>query len=665
MNKLTKKQKLSSWYKARRCIVEFSKIIWRENPSYYIAYIIYILTNAAAPFINIIFPKYLIDELVGNQNVRRITIYIALICLGNYLVNIIQHTTNAAKDKCSDKMEKYIRRSISLKAMKMDYQYTEDKEVLDQLEKAKTGMSWYSGGVSGILDTISEIIKSLIQLCGVSFLVIRKVPWILVVYVISISISTMITNVLNKIELKSFVKLAESNRIFSYVFWELQEIRFGKDIRLYGAEQMMEKKAEYHNNEMVDTWAKRAKESRPYGMLDGIIQCIRSVLVVLLIGIQSLAGKITLGEFYSLFYAGNTLHDSIRNGVENIQSLLKKSAYAYEYLIFMEYPDALLHGKLQVNLKQPHVIEFHNVSFQYPKSETVVLHHINVTIRQGEHVSVVGLNGAGKTTFIKLICRLYAPTEGVITLDGVDIQQYEEEEYVKLISVVFQDFEIYAFTAMENIMLADATSMISTQEQMEAIIKSMSKHKRRKMEQQLESVATTGAEKLMVLEEEEIAVAAEAEGGVNYKALSKIIRQSGLTETINQLKYGLNTYIYKRYEEDGVELSGGQKQKLAIARALYKNAPIVILDEPTAALDPIAEYEIYRQFNTLVENKTAIYISHRLSSCQFCDIIYVFEKGEIKEVGTHEQLVHKENGIYADMFLTQAQYYKKENICME
>ena len=272
----------------------------------------------------------------------------------------------------------------------------------------------------------------------------------------------------------------------------------------------------------------------------------------------------------------------------------------------MEYPDATVHGKESVPISEAYTVEFKHVSFAYPRSEEKVLKDINMILHPGEHISIVGPNGAGKTTFIKLLCRLYDPTEGEILLNGVNIKNYAYDEYVKLLSVVFQDFQLFAFPAKENITLGQVKSK-------------------------------------------------DAE---NKKNLDMIIEEAGLKTTLSRLPKGKDTYIFKGYEEDGIELSGGQQQKLAIARALYKDAPIIILDEPTAALDPIAEYDIYRQFNHLIGNKTAIYISHRLSSCQFCDIIYVFEEGKIKEIGKHEELVTLKDGIYAGMFEAQAQYYR-------
>ncbi|MDE6579077.1 MAG: ABC transporter ATP-binding protein/permease, partial [Ruminiclostridium sp.] len=235
-----------------------------------------------------------------------------------------------------------------------------------------------------------------------------------------------------------------------------------------------------------------------------------------------------------------------------------------------------------------------------PNTDVEVLKGVNVTLKQGEHLSVVGLNGAGKTTFVKLLCRLYDPTEGEILLDGVNIKEYDYNEYMNLFSPVFQDFKLFAFSIKENIVLDDDCS---------------------------------------------------------DEKLSGLIEQVGLGDKIASLEKGTETMLFKSFDENGIEPSGGEQQKMAIARALYKKAPVVILDEPTAALDPVAEYDIYRQFDSLVGGKTAIYISHRLSSCKFCDRIAVFSEGVIKEYGTHDELVLINNGIYAEMFKAQAKYY--------
>lgn len=246
-------------------------------------------------------------------------------------------------------------------------------------------------------------------------------------------------------------------------------------------------------------------------------------------------------------------------------------------------------------------IVFENVSFIYPNQEKKSLSNINLTIKKGERISIVGENGAGKTTFIKLLLRLYEPTEGRILFNGIDIRDIDYQDYQKIFSTVFQDYKLFAFRIIDNI-----TSLEGNEAEKEKVMKCLEK--------------------------------------------------AGLSSKIEKLEHGLDTYLYNIYDEEGIELSGGESQKLAIARALYKDSPIVILDEPTAALDPRAEYEIYTRFLALVESKTSIFISHRLSSTKLCDRIVLFKDGSIEETGTHNELLQK-GGLYAELFRMQAQFY--------
>jgi ATP-binding cassette subfamily B protein/ATP-binding cassette subfamily C protein len=281
-----------------------------------------------------------------------------------------------------------------------------------------------------------------------------------------------------------------------------------------------------------------------------------------------------------------------------------------EYKIFMDYPDVTNKDGDKIPIwNNKHTIQFNNVSFKYPNRSELILDNINLTITPNQKLSIVGLNGAGKTTFIKLLCRLYDPTEGNITFDGIDIREYDYEEYMKLFSVVFQDFKTFSFTIREN--LAFGIS---------------------------DEIKNNNDEQILI------------------EKVDKSLEKSGLEERIKSLENGINTAVYKNFDKDGMEFSGGEMQKLAIARAIFKDAPIVILDEPTAALDPVAEYEIYSRFDNLIGEKTSIYISHRLSSCRFCDVIAVFHEGKTVQYGSHDELV-KLNGLYTKMWNSQAQYY--------
>jgi len=247
---------------------------------------------------------------------------------------------------------------------------------------------------------------------------------------------------------------------------------------------------------------------------------------------------------------------------------------------------------------------FENVSFKYPKAEAYALKNVNVTLRAGERLAVVGLNGAGKSTFIKLLLRLYEPTEGTIYLNGVDIKTYHRDSYYKVFAPAFQEVELFAFPLAEN---------ISMKPPMET-----------------------------------------------DKELARVsLIDAGFAERLAELPKGVDTEVLKIIDEEGVDFSGGEKQKIALARALYKQAPVIVLDEPTAALDALAESKLYRDFDKLIGGKTAVYISHRLSSTQFCDRVAMFAEGEMVEYGTHPELLAM-HGAYAKMFEVQAQYYVEE-----
>lgn len=580
----------------------FLPAAWKKHKGYFVIQVLNLIISVLQPFINILLMPLIVDELVGGRDVQKITQYVLGIILLNYVHNMLSGVFNNFSERYSLKFENYFKALMSGRTMELDFQLMEDKKALDQLELARNGMTWYSGGLTGLVKPLFDMINGVLTLAGVTAIVVTKAPLLLIITLLMLTVTTIINAKLNEIEQKQYAELSKVNRIFSYMGFNLTDFRYGKDIRLYDAKDMMVEKWEYHSAVMGKHWETIADKQLPLIWLTNVADIIRDFGTYFVVGVLAITGKISLGITTQMFSAAGTFYSSMRAIVVGYQELAKKSNYAYEYVKFMDYPAAIYKGNKQVEEK-PHTIEFKNVSFTYPGSEVAVLKGVNLTLTQGEHLSVVGLNGAGKTTFIKLLCRLYDPTGGEILLDGVDIREYEYDEYMKLFAPVFQDFKLFGFTMKENLLMKDDCS----------------EKERKEIEQIFEKV--------------------------------------GLTDKLSTLSEGMDTYLFKYFDKTGIDPSGGEQQKLAIARALYKDAPVVILDEPTAALDPIAEYEIYKQFEELVHGKTAIYISHRLSSCQFCDHIAVFSEGVVKEYGTHAELYQKENGIYAEMFAAQAQYY--------
>ncbi|MBQ7360748.1 MAG: ABC transporter ATP-binding protein [Lachnospiraceae bacterium] len=573
-----------------------------------------LLVNSIRPFVNILALPMIVDELLGNRNFERIMHIVIFIIATEFLLGILGGLFGNLIERYTTKFENYYKMVLSKRIMELDFQLTEDKKALDQIEAAKTGMSWYSGGLNGIVEPLFNMASSALTLAGVTAIIVTSAPLLLVVILVILLFAGYVNAKRNVIEQKFFAELSKENRITGYMGWHLTNFKYGKDIRLYAAKEMMVEKWNYHQGIINENWSGMGVKQLPLELLLALSDVVRDFGSYFYVGALAIFGKISIATCTQLFSASGTFYNSMRMLVMNYQELCKRANYAYEYVKFMDYPAVMQKGDRHIDKDREHIFELRDVHFSYPGSDVSVLNGVNLTLHKGEHLAVVGLNGAGKTTLIKLLCRLYEPTSGEILLDGVNITQYDYDEYMELFAPVFQDFQLFAFSMKENLVMGR------------------------------EADAKGGDAKETDAKEADAKVA-------------DVLTKAGLAEKIASLPNGVETVVYKHFDSEGIEPSGGEQQKLAIARALYKDAPVVILDEPTAALDPMAEYEIYRQFEELVKGKIAIYISHRLSSCQFCDRIAVFSEGAVKEYGTHEELVNIEGGLYAEMFGAQAQYY--------
>lgn len=404
---------------------------------------------------------------------------------------------------------------------------------------------------------------------------------------------------MNKSYLAANEAYATLDRLF-YSFIELfGDYKTGKEIRVYKEQDLISHIAtDKILTDGEETLKKISMRTAKTSSFVAIMGATVAFGVYVFIGVKGNFGLFDIGSL--VMYCGAFMQ--IINGIMQIANTLGKLAeilpLAKVYFEIIEHKDNKEYGTAELD-SDTFEIEFKNVSFKYPASGTYALENINLKIKNGERLAVVGRNGSGKTTFIKLMCRLYDATEGEILINGINIKEYTKRSIMKLYSVVFQDFRIFSVTLKDNI--------------------------------------CTGGE-------------------CDTKRLYDCLDNSNVLERVTQMPHKENTYLYKDIAENGVEISGGEAQKLALARALYKDSPVVILDEPTAALDPLAENEIYNRFNSFVDNKTAIYISHRLSSCIFCNRIAVFDKAHLVETGTHQDLLNL-NGKYSELWNAQAQYY--------
>ena len=442
---------------------------------------------------------------------------------------------------------------------------------------------------------------------GLTTILLTLDPVILLVVAAAVTIRFIVNGRLRKYRNKWRERHAPVERKLNYLLDAFKNIGFGKEIRVAHLEDWFcDKTTDYFKQYEEPLYnEKSAKEKRIDGFLSAVMT-LQDAVVYLILAYAVVFSGMGIGDF-SMYLAGVENFSTNLLGLFGCTSnLLSEGLFAKDFRYCVSFFDQennkqqIASEALSAIAGKNIEIEFRNVSFHYPSSDRMILNNISLTLKPHETLSIVGLNGAGKTTFVKLLCRLYEPTEGEILINGVNIASIPYDKYYKLLSVVFQDFKLFPFTVRENIQLS-----------------------------------TKG----------------------DAARLSESIVESGLSKKIASLPDGVGTMVFKEFDEKGIEFSGGEGQKMAIARAIYKNAPIVILDEPTSALDPIAEYDIYQHFNGLAKGKSTIYISHRLSSSRFTDRVAVFADGILAEYGSHDELMQIDDGIYQNMFHTQAQYY--------
>ncbi len=510
------------------------------------------------------------------------------------------------------------------KAASLDYETMEQPQVTDRIFLSERTAGMYGGlgavvnGYQGMLTGLLEIVTAMGMigvLCfsrpasGESFLVLAAQPAVsvfLLLLALGATIAAriragagMVRNTKKYLQDHTGMEMKLSYLV-SRVMMNLQA---AKVVRIYDMKKMLMDNIIKYDEECNEFYGEMCDEEIRDGLRGELNSGLFTVFNYLFVAVKALAGAITIGAFTQYTGAMAKLSAGFQKVIGYNTQIKRTNTYMADFLELMNMENSHATGTIPVEkrLDGEYEIEFRDVSFRYPGSEEMILKHVSCRLTMKNKLALVGKNGAGKTTFIKLLCRLYEPTEGIITLNGIDIRKYREEEYRELFGVVFQDFKLFAFPLWQNL--------------------------------------TAGYER-------------------DDDRISDSLKRAGAEEFVRGLPQGTDTVLFKD-REGGVDISGGEAQKLALARALYKDAPFVILDEPTAALDPISEAQVYAGFHEMVKDKTSIYISHRMSSCRFCDDIVVFEDGRIVERGSHEELLERQ-GQYAGMWHAQAKYYVTE-----
>lgn len=580
--------------------------------------IVVAIVTAVMPFINIWFTSKIIDLLDIGTSMSDLAVYIGLAVGINAVLFFINYFLGDMYFMFRSLMYNKELQNISAKLFKAEYQKLESSdfkelihkhsEAQDRVFSSFVQFSWMMRDfISGAVTLIISVII-IIPLLKIGFTktgdTYFEMPAFLLTIFGAIAIMAVIILIvatqMNKAWFKAADEYSRLDRIFYYFLNMFSDYNTGKEIRLYKEQNLIEHTA---TDKLLTDGEKLLKKASLHTAKSSSFVAILGALVgfgiYLFIGVKGLYGLFGIGSL--VLYCGSFMQ--IINGIMKMAVTFGKTAEMVPlvnyYFEIVNAKDDMTYGKKELDLSDKFEIEFKNVSFKYPNTESYALKNINIKINNGEHLAVVGRNGSGKTTFIKLMCRLYDVTDGEILINGINIKEYSKESIISLYSVVFQDFKIFSTTLAQNI---------------------------------------SAGEKY------------------DYDKLYKVLDEANIKDRVLAMENKESTYLYKDLDKSGVEISGGEAQKLALARALYKDSPVVILDEPTAALDPVAENEIYNRFNSFVDNKTAIYISHRLSSCAFCNRIAVFDKSQLVETGTHQELI-KSKGEYHNLWKSQARYY--------
>jgi ATP-binding cassette subfamily B protein/ATP-binding cassette subfamily C protein len=585
-------------------IVFLFQVFWKYQRRALLYLALFCLISGVLPFAAIIIPKFILDELLSTRNVPTIVTLISVLLgctfFGNSLLNILNTKFTIGRIRCSQ----FFFASLFFDMYESDLEHVESASFLDLYGRSIKFLNPDDGsGFGGVLRKVTTIISQAITLAGIIAVISILNPLVVLVFVALTLVNAAFNSRVKKLNIQYHLESAELDRRCGYTESLFYDRRFAKEIRVNTLGQWFTNIAESFFERFMKYHTKTNYNNLNSQLFSNAASLIQQGIAYAYLVYSVLNGRFGIGSFTMYLAAIASFSGAMFSLMNSVVDIRRFSDYYDALELFTNVPKRQREGKLRpAGAGTPPVFEFKNVSFKYPGQDAYTLRNINVTLNAGEKVSVVGENGAGKTTFTKLLMRLYRPTEGRILLNGVDINDYDFDEYEGLFSVVFQDFALYSMPLRDNV--------------------------------------ANGRK----IEDERVRDALE---------------RSGFGERLRALEKGLDTAVYKDMDASGFEPSGGEGQKIAMARALLKDGRVVILDEPTAALDPRAEYEIYMNFNGMVRGKTAVFISHRLASVKFCDRTLVFKNGEIAESGTHEELMAK-RGLYHELFTMQAQFYERE-----
>ncbi|MGF3067318.1 ABC transporter ATP-binding protein [Facklamia sp. P12950] len=601
----------------RQLFLRTFKDIWQYGKQGLLYKLVISIFSSAIPFLNFIYIAQILTHLAAkdfDHVYQLIAQYLVLFLILNALV----HWLKPMVDKKHQAILRKITALPNEKLLVMNFHYADEATIKEKIHQINRDQIQNASSFKVIYHNTYLLVEALVQI--VFALILLTPLWqldkgypfnwfhpyslngiLIVLIIVVITLQTIWSQKTMQGVDELSVWLLKTNNAFNYLAHNLSEVEAGKEVRLYH----LQDKIKQHTQRYLDEY--KVFERVYYGGF-GKVRLINNVgsqlvtgAIYLLIGVRVISGNLSVGLVVQMIGGINQLMVSLIEAMAFL-NIFAQTAPMQRYYELMDLPDEEAKGSLPIEkrLDNDYQLTVKNLSFTFPGADQATLQGITETFEVGKHYAIVGENGSGKTTFIKVLMRLYEPTQGKVLLNKIDADKYALKEFYQLFSVVFQDFRLLGLSMAENI----------------AVRPDYDRHQ-----------------------------------------VNNALRELGLNDFVETLDRGIETYLGTEYDPEGVHVSGGQAQKIAMARAIYKDAPVFILDEPTAALDPVAEFEIYQNFSQIVRDKTAFYISHRLSSCRFCDEVLVFDRGRIVQRGSHENLVHQE-GKYKELWQAQAQYYQ-------
>lgn len=550
-------------------------------------------------------PKLIINEFVYGKNFQNVILYALVYASLTLVLQAVNQIITSRLEKQTKTLEYEGIIRLFQKIAHLDYDMLQDAEIMDHFAKATKcvmAMNFYL-----LVTSMIKFFSSIWILAVVMGTLIVLDAKILLIVGVVILVNAYTNARLNKIRYQTDDELWPLDRRMTWFMRFAGDLKYAKDVRSNHAQEFLFSKYRQLSDGFYQLQNKIVDSERNVKLMNIVLTCVQELLMYLILGYNMIVKKVfTVGDFSLVFSAMEAFKSGCGGLIDGLIEIGSRGEYFRKYLDFIRIPSRFHAGqqkKCTLSGTEGFVIEFQNVSYRYPNQTQDALHNVSVTMRSGEKISIVGENGAGKTTFIKLLLRLYDPTEGAIYLNGTDIREIDYDDYCRIFSTVFQDFQLFTLSLRENLTLGNTK-----------------------------------------ITDDEIREAA---------------RKIGFLHFIEALPGQLDTCLFSDYDKEGVDLSGGEAQKTAILRALLRESGVIIMDEPTAALDPQAEYDIYKMIDESVGSQLMIYISHRLASSRFCDRIFLFADGTIAEAGTHEQLMAK-GAAYRTLFELQAKYYREE-----